>query len=217
VLFLAALNLRAADVIERIVATVNRHVILQSEWQDEVSFEAFMSVRDPGRTTDAQRKAALDHLIDQELLREHMDSPEFHHVTPQQVSDRIAEIRRQYPGAESESGWRATLARYGLTETDLSGRISLQLDVMRLVDSRFRSSVQVDASSIETYYNQQLLPQLHQAGAKDVSLAQVTEKIKELLTQEKMNQLLTAWLQNLRSTSEIRTDLPSWAGGGQAE
>jgi len=36
-------------------------------------------------------------------------------------------------------------------------------------------------------------------------LSDVTPKIKELLTQQKLDQLLTSWLQNLRATSQIRT------------
>src|SRR5207249_11420555 len=58
----------------------------------------------------------------------------------------------------------------------------------------------------ESYYNQELLPQLHHSGATEVSLAEVTPKIKEVLTQEKMNQLLTAWLKDLRAGSEIHMD-----------
>jgi hypothetical protein len=77
--------------------------------------------------------------------------------------------------------------------------------MMRLVDERLRPTIQIDAKSIESYYQQSLLPQLQQAGAREVPLADVTPKIKELLTQQKLDQLLTAWLQNLRATSQIRT------------
>src|SRR5437764_1463206 len=97
-ILLASLSAPASDVIERIVATVNGHIILQSDWDDEVSFESLMDARDPGRTTDQQRKAALDHLIDQELLRQQMQSSDFHHASDQELTTRIAEIRNQYPG-----------------------------------------------------------------------------------------------------------------------
>ena len=214
---LAVLSSDAAEVIERIVATVNAHPILQSDWDDEVAFESFMEARDPAYITDQQRKAALDHLIDQELLRQHMLAPDFPHASNQDVDRRIAEIRKEYSGAASDDGWRAALARYGIAEGELHRRIALELDVMRLVDSRFRPSVQIDSKTIESYYNQQLLPQLRQAGANDVPLAQVSPKIRELLTQEKMNQMLTTWLRDLRSSSDIRTVLSSSTGGGQAE
>src|SRR4051812_14946147 len=67
-----AICLHAGELLDRIVGTVNTHVILQSDWDDEVRFEAFMSGRKPEDVTIEQRKAALNRLIDQEILREQM-------------------------------------------------------------------------------------------------------------------------------------------------
>src|SRR5579872_2916802 len=72
-----ALPLRAGDILDRIVATVNNHIILQSEWQDAVRYEAFLSGRPLDQVDGGDRKAALDRLIDQELLREQMRSSDF--------------------------------------------------------------------------------------------------------------------------------------------
>jgi len=206
-LLLGSLPALAGEVIDRIVATVNGHVILQSDWEDALCFEAFTSGRSLDQITPQERKAALDRLIDQELLREQMQSSDFQHATSEQISQRIQEIRKQYPKTETEAGWQEQLARYHLTEKELENRLALEIDVLRLVDARLRPTVQIDAKSIESYYNQELLPQLRQSGAKEVPLADVTPRIKELLTQQKMNQLLTAWLQTLRAGSSIRTDL----------
>jgi hypothetical protein len=77
---------------------------------------------------------------------------------------------------------------------------------MGLVDSRLRPAVSIDSKSIESYYQQELLPQLRQSGGQNVPLAEVTSKIRELLTQKKITQLLTAWLHDLRAGSEIRAE-----------
>jgi hypothetical protein len=196
------------EVVDRIVATVNGHIILQSDWEDALCYEAFVAGRPLDQIKTEDRKAALDRLIDQELLREQMTSSDFQHATEQEVADRIAQVRNQYPGAGTDSAWQALLFRYGLTESELKTRAALELDVLRLVDARLRPSVQIDAKSIESYYNQELLPQLREKGGREVPLSEVTPKIRELLTQQKMNQLLTAWLQNLRASSEIRTQAP---------
>jgi len=206
VLLAIALPARAGDVLDRIVATVDNHIILQSEWQDAVRYEAFVDGRSLDQLQPGDRKAALDHLIDQELLREQMRSSGFPHASSEEVQKRIQEIRKQYAGTESETGWQAVLGRYGLTENELKQRVALQVDLMGLVDARLRPNIVIDSKSIESYYNQELLPQLRQSGAGQVPLAEVTPKIKELLTQQKMNQMLVAWLQDLRSGSAIRTD-----------
>ena len=206
----------AGDVIDRIVATVNGNAILLSDWDEAVRYEAFMNGRQPEAATDVLRKAALDRLIDQELLREQIrasDPPAA--PTEEEIAQRVREIRSQYLGAEDPAAWKSMLERYQLTEAELRRRVSLQLTLLRLVDARFRPTVQIDPKNIEHYYQQSLLPQLHQSGAKEVPLAEVTPKIKELLTQEKVDQLLTAWLQNLRASSDIHTGEP--AARGQAQ
>lgn len=216
-LLLATFFACASEVVDRIVATVNGHIILQSDWEDALCYEAFVAGHPLDQITADERKAALDRLIDQELLREQMASSDFHHASPQEVEDRIAQVRNQYPGAGTDSSWHALLFHYGMTENELRSRVALELDVLRLVDARLRPSVQIDSNSIESYYDQQLLPQLRQKGAREVPLAEVTPKIRELLIQQKMNQLLTSWLQNLRASSEIRTEAPWPTSSNQAQ
>src|SRR5207247_8853092 len=192
------------------------HSILQRDWEYAVHYEAFISGHSPEQLTFADRKDALDRLIDQELLRQQIRSADFQHAPDQEIAARIQEIRRQYPGADSDSGWHAALTRYSLTEKELEHRVALQLDLMRLVDARLRPTVQIDSKSIESYYNQELLPQLRQSGAQQIPLAQASPKIKELLTQRKIDQLLIAWLQTLRTGSEIGTQPATSDSGGQA-
>src|SRR5256885_2564403 len=72
-LLLCAVALPAAwagEVIDRIVATVNGHIILQSDWDEALCYEALLSGRAISFFTDEDRRAVLDRLIDQELLGE---------------------------------------------------------------------------------------------------------------------------------------------------
>lgn len=192
-----------AEIVDRVVATVNGRIILQSDWDAAVCYEAFAAGHLLDKVTPADRKGALDRLIDQELLREQMRASE-RHATAEDVQKRVQEIRRQYSSSESDSVWLAALRSYGLTQKDLEARLATELDLLSLVDARLRPTIQIDNRSIESYYQQTLVPQLRDAGGKEVALAEVTPKIKELLTQQKMDQLLVAWLQNLRAESDIR-------------
>src|SRR5579872_1625681 len=212
-----ALPARAGDILDRIVATVNNHIILQSEWQEAVRYEAFLSGRPLDQVGAADRKAALDRLIDQDLLREQMRSSDFPHASGEAVEKRLLEIRKQYGDTENESAWKAALLRYGLTEDELRRRVALQQDLLGLVDARLRPNVIIDSKSIESYYNQELLPQLRQSGDQQVPLAEVTPKIKELLTQQKMNQMLVAWLHDLRTGSRISTEAEPQESEGQLQ
>jgi hypothetical protein len=210
------LSVGAGEVIDRIVATVNGHIILLSDWEDSLRYEAFSSGRPLDRMTVDDRKSALDHLIDQELLREQLKDSDVLHPSSEDVAQRVVEIRKQYPEAETELGWRRLLDSHRLSEEYLKNRVAAELDLMRLVDARLRPSVTVDSKSIERYYREELLPQLRQSGGQNVPLAAVTAKIKELLTQKKISQLLTAWLQDLRAGSEIRAEALAAGAGGRS-
>jgi hypothetical protein len=205
-LLLSNFAARAGEVIDAIVATVNGHIILRSDWEDAIRYEAFLSLRPLDRVTAEDRKSALDRLIDQELLREQLSHSAAAHIPRPDLAQRVAEVRDRYRDAATEDGWRSVLARYALTETGLEGYLEMQMDLMRQVDTRFRPNVNVDSRSIESYYNQELLPQLRQAGTSDVPLAEVTSTIKEVLTERRMNEMLMAWLQTLRAGSEIHSD-----------
>jgi len=76
--------------------------------------------------------------------------------------------------------------------------------VMRLVDARLRPAVEIDSKSIEAYYRDQFVPKLKQSGASEVPLAEVSAKIREVLTEQKVSELLVSWLQNLRSEGQVR-------------
>lgn len=201
----------ATDIIERVVATVNNRPILQSDWDEEVRYEAFVNRRALSSLTAADRKAALDRLIDQELLRQQIKEDEQEGVlnipTPN-VEKNLQAIRQQYPGAEKAAVWQADLQRYGLRQQDLVRHIALQARLERLIDVRLRPTIHISHSSIESYYQQQLLPELRKSGVKDVPLVEVSPKIEELLTQRRMNELLASWLHDLRSQSDIRMGAP---------
>ncbi len=204
----------AGEVVDRIVATVNGQIILQSDWDDALRYQALVDHRPLGVTSVEDRKAALDHLIDQELLKQQMQASDFRSATDEQIAKRIAEIRKQYPDAATLDGWKARLSQCGFSEAELKPRVALEIDLMHLVDTHLRPTVSIDTKSIESYYNQELLPQLRHSGAEEVPLAQVTPQIKELLTQQRVNELLVAWLQTLRSGSEIRMDAETQRAGG---
>lgn len=200
---LAGPSARAAQVIDRIVATVNGHIILQSDWDEALCYEALLSGRSLAQFGEDDRRAALDRLIDQELLGEQMRSASFQHASEAEAAAQVAEARKLYPEAATVEGWQAVLARFGLTEKALLGHVEQQIDLMRLVDARLRPAVQIDSKSIEAYYREKFVPQLKQSGAGDVALADVTGKIRELLTEEKVNELMVSWLQSLRSESKV--------------
>jgi len=193
----------AGQIVDRVVASVNGHVVLQSDWEQEVAFEAFSNARDPDSFTSPERSAVLDRLIDQELLREQVRPSE--PAPAEQVAARVAEVRKLHPDCATDESWKAKLQRYGLTQSSLEKRLSDQIQLMKLVEDRLRPSIQIDPQAVETYYHDQLLPELKRAGSRATPLTEVFGRIKDLLAEKKMNELLSGWLASLRSGSHIAT------------
>jgi hypothetical protein len=204
---------QAGEVIDRIVATVNGHIILQSDWDEALRYEALLDGRSVSQFVEEDRRAVLDRLIDQELLAEQMKSAYFQHASEAEAAARLAEARRQYPDAATPEGWRGVLARFGLAEKDLIAHVQQQIDLMRLVDAHLRPAVQIDSKTVEAYYREKFVPQLKQSGSGDAPPADVAAKIRELLTQEKVNELMVSWLQSLRSESKVSVPGATVAAG----
>lgn len=206
-----AISAMAGQVVDRVVTNVNGHVVLQSDWEQEVAFEALSNGRDPDSFTAAERNAALDRLIDQELLREQVRPAQ--PAPSEQVAARVAEVRNEvrklHPDYATDDGWQAALQRYGLTQSSLEKHLSDQIQLMRLVEDRLRPSIHIDQQAVETYYHDQLLPEMKKAGSRAAPLTEVFGRIKDLLAQQKMNELLSGWLANLRSGSHILAPEPT--------
>ncbi len=193
----------AGQVIDRIVATVNGHIILQSDWDEALSYEALLNGRERNQFTDDDRRAVMDRLIDQELLAEQMKSASFRHASEAEAEARIADARKHYDEGATAEGWQAVLGRFGLAEKDLVAHVQQQIDLMRLVDAHLRPAVQIDSKTVEAYYREKFVPQLKQPVVTDTPPAEVAAQIRELLTEEKVNELMISWLQSLRSESKV--------------
>jgi hypothetical protein len=216
-LFVNALTLpfaRAGQVIDRIVATVNGHIILQSDWDEALSYEALLNGRPLNQFTDDDRRAVLDRLIDQELLGEQMKSAPFQRASAGEAATSVANARKLYAEAATDAGWQLVLGRFGLKEKDLVAHVQQQIDLMRLVDAHLRPAVQIDSKTIEAYYREKFVPQLKPAIVAETPSADIAARIRELLTQEKVNELMISWLQSLRSESKVSIPAPTGAGDG---
>jgi len=193
----------AGQVIDRVVANVNGHVVLQSDWEQEVAFEAISNGREPDSYVTEERHAALDRLIDQELLREQVRPSQ--PVAADRLAASVAEVRKLHPDCATEEAWRAKLQHYGLSQSALEKHLGDQIQIMKLVEDRLRPSIQIDQRAVESYYQDQLVPEMKRAGSRTTPLTEVFGRIKNLLAEKKMNELLSGWLANLRSESHIMT------------
>ncbi len=204
ILCLGAVQAAAGEIIDGIVATVDHHAILASEWDEEMRVECLLNGRPLPTVTAEEKRKALDRLIDQALIREQMDAVSFPRATPEQITNQLKAIRAQNPEWSTDAGWKQALAAYGLTPEDLAAHAAVQYEILHFVDQRFRPGIHIDRSTIQQYYSDRFLPQLRRGGGTEVPLKEVSPKIEELLVQQRMDELLSAWLHTLRTQTPVQ-------------
>jgi len=197
----------AGEVIDGVVASVNRQPILRSDWDEAVAFEAFMQQKPLDQVTSADRVLALQHIIDRQLLKAQMGDDSYMRPSEEKLQQDIAKLRTQVPNGKDDAAWQRLLASYGLTEDILKEHLRTEVQVMNFVEVRLRPDVHIEPEDIESYYKNRLLPDLQQNGAKPIPLDEVDSRIRELLTEQHIDELLDAWLHNLRQQADIRSSV----------
>jgi hypothetical protein len=196
----------SAEVIDRIVAVVNRTPILASDCDEELRFEALVD----GRAPDASPKsvdAALNRLIDQMLIEQQMAASKYAPAGEVETNAAIEQVRKQI--SPDGQQWAAALRRYGLPESTVEEHVRRQVNQLRYIELRFRSEALPTSDAVQRYYREQYLPRLRAAGGGEKALADVREPIEQILTEQRIDQLLTTWLQTLRSQAQIERRLPA--------
>jgi peptidyl-prolyl cis-trans isomerase SurA len=204
-LLLAFVPCRAQEVVDRMVAVVNKRVVLESELEQATRVQFLLQGKplnhDQPRAPEAQ--AVLDQLIDRSLLEQQIADPSVLDPTPEELAARIQEVRAQLPGAATDEGWKKMLGAYGLTQQDVENHFVSEFRVLRFVDLRFRGLVRVDKASIASYYEEKLVPELRRKEVAPPPLAEVSGRIEKILVEQRMDTMLNEWLQTLRAQAHI--------------
>ncbi len=208
-LLLISAVLCSAEVVDRMVAVVNRQVILQSEVEQAARVEFLLNGKPLDQLNQDALKATLERLIDQDLLEQQIITATQLDASPAELAARLHEVRAQIPGATDDQTWKAMLATYGLTEQDVAAQLDSQIRILRFVDLRFRGLVRVDRTAITIYYQETLVPELRKRGADIPPMDQVSDKIRQILVEQRIDGLLNTWLQTLRAQGHIERMMDS--------
>jgi hypothetical protein len=160
-------------VVDRIAVVVGGDVITESEVLEEVRMTEFLNGH-PLNLGPAERRAAAERLVDQQLIRNEMKIGSYPEPPEANVDATLATFRKQRFGG-SDAAMRASLQAYGLTEDELKAHVRWQLAALRFTNIRFRTGIPSTA-------------QQGSARAKDGSV----------------EQQLDAWLKEKRAGAKIK-------------
>jgi len=201
--------------IDRVIAIVNRQTILASDLEDELQ----ISILDPSRNlVDKETpQQALDRLISRALIQQQIRQGDIGTPAPtaEEVANRLQELRTELPtcvraNCQSDAGWKAFLDEHNLTTSSVQNYIRSRIEILRFIELRFRQGIRITPEEIESYYREKLLPQ-YPAGVTPPPLQQVSARIEEILLQQRVNDLFSSWLANLRKQGQIQILAPELA------
>jgi peptidyl-prolyl cis-trans isomerase SurA len=198
---------------DHVVALVNRQTILASDLEDEMQ----ISILDPSRnlTEKETPQEALDRLISRTLIQQQIRQEESASNQPskEEIDARVQQMRKELPAClrvdcQSDGGWKEFLAQHDLLPAAVKDYIRNRIEILRFIEARFRQGIRITPEEIEAYYRGTLLPQ-YPAGITPPAVEQVSTRIEEILLQQRVNELFSSWLANLRKQGQIEILDPS--------
>lgn len=138
----------SGQVIDRIAVVVGNSVITETEVVQEARLEAFLNGA-PLKLDGDTKKAAADHLVDQQLIRNEMKIGAYPEPTPAEVNGMLGNLKQERFGG-SDAAYRASLSKYEITEEQLRQHLAWQLAAIRFTDLRFSAAAPVPATPTPT-------------------------------------------------------------------
>jgi peptidyl-prolyl cis-trans isomerase SurA len=211
--------------LDKVVAVVNKHVILASDLDDEIR----LSILDATQLGQGQptRERALEQLISRTLVEQQIgdEDTEASQPTAEDIKARVNDLRRELPACvnsrcDTEAGWKTFLDAHGLTEESVEAYLRYRLTILQFIERRFRPGIRIPQDQVEAYYNVTLIPQ-YAAGEPVPPLDKVAPRIEEILLEQQVNVLFDQWLDNLRRQGDVevvdQTLAPQLSAAGAAK
>lgn len=199
-------------VLDSVVAIINGTVLLQSDVEEEMRLEALQG-EPPAEDTDVK---AADRLITRTLMLQQMreQGQLSTGVKPADVERVLAELKKELPGCanrcNTDAGWTAFLAERSLTPNEVRIRWRQRLVILNYLNLRFREGVRIPRGDVQTYYDKTFVPEFTAKGQKAPALANVSERIQNVLVEQQVNKQIDDWAQTLRQEGEVNILVPAY-------
>jgi peptidyl-prolyl cis-trans isomerase SurA len=182
-----------AELVDRIVATVNHEVITASELNWAMALNARLGNADKDRQT--LKTTTLEGLVNRRLLVQEAHRLKFVEVSDQEIGTEVEKVEKRFA---SDREFDDFLAGLDMTRQDLGRMLGERLLAERFVEKKVGLFVRVSREEIQDYYN------AHVSEYKDMHIQDAQNMILALLTEQKIKQQLARYLADLHARADIR-------------
>lgn len=198
---------QAGTEIDGVVAIVNGDVILESDVDEERRFEAIQPYR--GSAGERSRDQAVQRLISRTLIVQQAAwEADQIAVSEEDLDKQLKTLREDIPACrkihcETDAGWQNYLASNGFTVKEFRDRWRQRMQLLKLIDIRFRNGIHISDDEIKDYYEKTMLPEYARQKVTPPKLEAISQRIEEVLLQQRVSGLLRDWLQSLRAQGNV--------------
>ena len=209
---MAAPRIHAQGVlVDQVIAVVNGDLILESDVDEERRFETFQPLRDP--TGPASRTDIINRLIDRALILQQARLQPDDRVTLTEAQAQLKTLRTEIPACkqfhcDTDAGWQKFVESEGFTLPQIEELWRQRMETLKFVELRFRAGIRITPDEIKTYYDKTLAPELTRQHTAPPPLDSVSDRIQEILLQQRVGSLLTDWLTSLKAQGTVRIMKP---------
>jgi hypothetical protein len=190
----------SAVIIDRIAIVVENRIVKESDIKRDIRVTSFLNSEIPDLSLPSEKKAA-SRLIDQVFIRREIELGDYPAATLQQADRQLEKLKEER--FRTEAAFEQALRRYDLTSLDLRTQFQWQLTVLRFIDVRFKPAVLITEDEIERYYRDHAAALRREYPSKS-SLDDLRTDIRDILTNEKVNQQFFAWLDGQRKGTKVQ-------------
>jgi hypothetical protein len=189
-------------IIDRIVVTVGKQVITETELELTIRLTAFLNQAPIDFSPETRRKT-VERLIEQKIVLQELDFTKFPRPSPEEADERLRNVIGLRFG-DDQPAYRAALKKYGITEDDMKRYLLWQMTFFGFIDFRFRPGIQVAEADIEDYFKSRILPLAQKANpAKPVTLDEYRDRIERVLMARREEVEMQSWLTDTRKRTKI--------------
>jgi len=197
-------------VLDRVIAVVNGDVILESDVDEERRFEEIQPYR---ATNNFTRERAIERLVDRALILQQAALEPEDAVSDKELEAQLLTLRKDIPACkqyhcETDAGWQKYVEDHGFTVVEFDERWRKRMELLKFIEVRFRNGITISDEEIKSYYEKTMLPEYGKRSVTPPKLETISNRIEEVLLQQRVGALLEEWLKSLRAQGSVRTMMP---------
>jgi hypothetical protein len=173
-----------AEVIDRIVAIVNGHLVTLSDVRQERETRALLGEAPLDDTTLAKQ------IVDNYLIEEQIaDYPNI-----------------EVPNSEVDAYFQKSDRRPSTIPESLRNAVRQRIRVQKFFEVKFRESIQATDDEVRKYYEEVFVPEAQKRGVQPIpplTDKEVAEAVRENVVQESLDHEVGVWLEAIRRRSKV--------------